>query len=129
MSKIRKGPSMTTRLRVQRQDMTLPKLFDMIALIAFLGAVILAGGTYILNEKLDALDKLHAYGSRYDFWMMWIRATFTLMMYCLVTFASAYGMGRFMRDQEHDQVKYFRQWFAAELILAVLLVFNIAVPF
>ncbi|MBN2152141.1 MAG: hypothetical protein JW839_11890 [Candidatus Lokiarchaeota archaeon] len=126
MSKIRKGPSMTSRLGVKSQDLTLPKLFDIIALISFLGAVAFAGATYLMNEKLDSLQPT---APRFDFWETWIRAAFALMMYCLVTFATAYGMGRFMKDQEHDQVKYFRQWFVAEVVLAVLLVLNLGVFF
>nr|MDO8086287.1 hypothetical protein [Candidatus Sigynarchaeum springense] len=126
MSKIRKGLDMTTRLRLKKQDLTLPKLFDMIALISFLGAVAFAGATYFMNEKLDALTPT---ATRYDFWLTWIRASFALMMYCLITFATSYGMGRFMKDQEHDQIKYFRQWFAVEVVVAVLLVFNLAVFF
>ncbi|MEX2680350.1 MAG: hypothetical protein Q6373_002015 [Candidatus Sigynarchaeota archaeon] len=129
MSKIPKGRAgldMTKRLRLKRQDLTLPKLFDMIALISFLGAVAFAGATYFMNEKLDALTPT---APRYGFWLTWIRAAFALMMYCLFTFATSYGMGRFMKDQEYEQVKRFRQWFAAEIVVAVLLVFNLAVFF
>jgi hypothetical protein len=126
MSKIRKGSNITTRLRVQKQDLTLPKLFDMIALISFLGAVIFAGGTYLMNERLDVL---HAPDPTYFKWTIWIRAAFSLMMYCLVTFGTAYGMGRFMKDQEHDQVKYFRLWFAAQIIMAALLILGLSVFF
>ncbi len=122
MSKIKKGPNMTSRLRVQRQDLTLPKLFDMIALISFLGAVVFAGGTYLIQNKLESILPTN---TRYAFWTVWVRVAFSIMMYCLITFGTAYGMGRFMKDQEHDQVKYFRLWFGAQVVLAVLLILGL----
>ena len=127
MSKIKKGTqNITSRFRVQKQDMTLPKLFDMIALISFLGAVAFAGATYFIQNKLDGLLPTN---SRYGFWIVWVRAAFSLMMYCLITFGTSYGMGRFMKDQEHEQVKYFRLWFAAQVILAALLILGLGVFF
>jgi hypothetical protein len=126
MSKVKKGPNITSRLRVQKQDLTLPKLFDMIALIAFLGAVVFAGGTYLIQNKLDSILPTN---SRFGFWTIWVRAAFSLMMYCLTTFGTAYGMGRFMKDQEHEQVKYFRLWFASEVVVAVLLILGLGVFF
>ena len=126
MSKIRKGPNLTTRLRVQKQDLTLPKLFDMIALVSFLGAVAFAGVTYLIQDKLDVLRDPDP---SFLFWRTWIRSTFALMMYCLTTVGTAYGLGRFMKDQEHDQVKYFRLWFVTQVVITTLLVFNLAVWF
>ncbi len=123
-SKISKAANITTRLRVQKQDMTLPKLFDMMALISFLGAVAFTGATYLIQNKLDTLLPTN---SRYAFWTVWVRVAFSLMMYCLTTFGTSYGLGRFMKDQEYDQVKYFRLWFAAQLIMAALLIIGLGV--
>jgi cytochrome bd-type quinol oxidase subunit 2 len=126
MSKIRKGSNITTRLRVQKQDLSLPKLFDMIALISFLGAVVFTGATYLINEKLDMLREPAA---EYYFWRTWIRVAYSIMMYCLITFGTSYGMGRFMKDQEHDQVKQFRLWFGTQVVVAVLLILTLGAFF
>jgi hypothetical protein len=126
MSKIRKGSNITTRLRVQKQDLSLPKLFDMIALISFLGAVVFTGATYLINEKMDALLPT---SDEFLFWRTWIRVAYSIMMYCLITFGTSYGMGRFMKDQEHDQVKQFRLWFATQVVVAVLLILSLGAFF
>ncbi|NMC08021.1 MAG: hypothetical protein GYA24_22640 [Candidatus Lokiarchaeota archaeon] len=126
MSKVKKGSEITTKLRVREDDLSLPKLFDMIALISFLGAVAFAGATYIIQNIVDDLLPTDA---NYGFWIIWVRVTFSIMMYCLITFGTAYGMGRFMKDQEYDQVKHFRYWFVGEIVVASLIILGLGVFF
>jgi hypothetical protein len=107
MSKARKEPRLASRLRLKKEDLSLPKLFDIIALVAFVGAAAVAGGGYVL-------DKLYT------------RSVFVIMMYCLVTFGLSYAMGRFMKDQGEDtHVRYFKYWLGGEIVIIVLLVLSL----
>jgi hypothetical protein len=122
MSKQRKSSNITTRLRLTRQDLSLPKLFDMIALIAFLGGILFAGISWGISNSMEHLPVL---SPDYLIWRMWIRSTFSLMMYCSVTCGLSYAIGRLMANDEFDQVKHFKNWFAAELVLVILIVLGL----
>ena len=135
MSKARKESQLSSRLRVKKEDKSLPKLFDAIALVA-IGVALLSvlilfimynevrdmiarGATNILDPAYGVLNPQYL---RLQYNM---RVPFATMLYCLVTFGSSYAMGRFMTDQEHLQVKYFQSWFAGELVLIVLLILSL----
>nr|MDO8112465.1 hypothetical protein [Candidatus Sigynarchaeota archaeon] len=135
MSKARKVPQLSSRLRVKSEDKSLPKLFDAIALIAVGVAIIALLALFVMYEQINDLIARGAnnmldpaYPVVHPLYLALqynMRAPFSLMLYCLVTFGVSYGTGRLMKEQEHLQVKYFKTWFAAELVLVVLLILSL----
>lgn len=94
------------RLKLTKEDKDLPRLFDMIALVSIAGAAVLLGGGYVLD-------------------LLGSRSMFTVLLFCLVSSGLAYGTGRFMKDHPEFQVKYFKHWFAATVVISVLLILSL----
>ncbi|HME54607.1 MAG TPA: hypothetical protein VKM55_20515 [Candidatus Lokiarchaeia archaeon] len=116
MSKARKEQRMPERLRLKRQDLSLPKLFDMIALVSLLGSLASVGLCVFWLEilKHPALP----------------RSFFSIAIFCVITLGTSFAVGRYMMDRgESTYVQYFRNWLAAEIVVIVLIIMSLGLPF
>ena len=117
MSKARKEQQkMPERLRLKKQDLSLPKLFDMIALVSFIASL---GSIGVCILWLDILDHVTL-----------PRSFFSLAIFCVITTGLSYAVGRYMMDHgETTHVETFRKWLAAEMVVVVLLILSLGLPF
>jgi len=116
MSKARKEPILPERLRLKKQDLSLPKLFDMIALVSLLGSLASVGACVFWLQILNHPSLP--------------RSFFTIAIFCLITLGLSYSVGRFMMDHgESTYVQYFKGWLGAEIVVASLLIMSLGLPF
>jgi hypothetical protein len=116
MSKARKETKMPERLRLKKQDLSLPKLFDMISLLSFLGALASVGACVFWLQILNHPSLP--------------RSFFTVAIFCLITLGLTYSVGRLMMDHgETTYVQYFKYWLGAEMVVTFLLIMSLGLPF
>lgn len=100
------------RFKLETEARHLPRLFNIMALVSFLGAAaIVVGGLGL--AFLDISEILYT------------RSVFILMIYLAITCGSTYAIGRLMRDHAHAQVSFFKKWLFFIVVVTVIAVFNL----
>lgn len=110
MSKAKKQKQVTGRATAKKGKTTLPEFFDIVTIVSLAGFAGSAGGGYILG-------------------MLYTRAIFTIMMFCLVSFASSFAISHFMRENPVKQVFYFKSWLGMMISLVVIAVLSLGLPY
>lgn len=108
MAKARKTTGNGARLSVKKEQRNLPDLFDMIALVGFLGFAAIAGGGYLLAKDL-----------------LYTRSVFVVMMYCLIASGTSYAIGHLMRRNPGFELRYFKAWFGGMIATMVLMILSL----